>query len=401
MRAKTTEYCGAVLDVSSAVLPGDDDPRRQLVRRWLSGHPSATARELAESGYVAPHWPEPYGVNADPLLQLIVDDEFKRAGVTRPANPIGIGWAGPTLLFAGTEEQKKRYLPPMLAAEEIWCQLFSEPQSGSDLASLSTKAVRDGDEWVINGQKIWTSGAHESQFGILIARTDTAMPKHRGITYFICPMDAPGIEIRGITSMAGAASFNEVFFTDVRLPHANIVGEVNDGWRLAKVTLGNERVSLSSGGVLWGMGPSAADLVSIVRRGGGVADATLRQRVAALYTEHVILELIRARTLTARLRGEQPGPEASIRKIIADEHGQRTMMLARDLIGAAAMLVGPAHDSTSLSARSWYSGFLFSRALTIGGGTGEVQRNIIGEKVLGLPSEPDATASVPYSLMPR
>ena len=194
MRAKTTEYCGAVLDVSSAVLPGDDDPRRQLVRRWLSGHPSATARELAESGYVAPHWPEPYGVNADPLLQLIVDDEFKRAGVTRPANPIGIGWAGPTLLFAGTEEQKKRYLPPMLAAEEIWCQLFSEPQSGSDLASLSTKAVRDGDEWVINGQKIWTSGAHESQFGILIARTDTAMPKHRGITYFICPMDAPGIE---------------------------------------------------------------------------------------------------------------------------------------------------------------------------------------------------------------
>ncbi len=374
-----------MLDVSNSVLPGEDDPRRQTIRQWFADHPNATPRVLAESGYVAPHWPEPYGLDADPLLQLIVDDEFKRAGVARPSNPIGIGWAGPTILFAGTDEQKKRYLPPMLAAEEIWCQLFSEPQSGSDLASLGTKAVRDGDEWVINGQKIWTSGAHESQFGILIARTDSSLPKHRGITYFICPMDAPGIEIRGITSMAGAASFNEVFFTDVRIPHANVVGEVNDGWRLAKVTLGNERVSLSSGGVLWGMGPSAADLVSIVRRDGGVNDAMLRQRVAALYTEHVILELIRARTLTARLRREQPGPEASIRKIIADEHGQRTMMLARDLIGADAMLISPAHDSSTLNSRSWYSGFMFSRALTIGGGTGEVQRNIIGEKVLGLP----------------
>lgn len=374
-----------MLDVSTSVLPGEDDPRRQAIRQWLADHPNATPRVLAESGYVAPHWPEPYGLDADPLLQLIVDDEFKRAGVARPSNPIGIGWAGPTILFAGTDEQKKRYLPPMLAAEEIWCQLFSEPQSGSDLASLGTKAVRDGDEWVVNGQKIWTSGAHESQFGILIARTDSSLPKHRGITYFICSMDAPGIEIRGITSMAGAASFNEVFFTDVRIPHANVVGEVNDGWRLAKVTLGNERVSLSSGGVLWGMGPSAADLVSIVRRDGGVNDAMLRQRVAALYTEHVILELIRARTLTARLRGEQPGPEASIRKIIADEHGQRTMMLARDLIGADAMLISPAHDSSTLNSRSWYSGFMFSRALTIGGGTGEVQRNIIGEKVLGLP----------------
>lgn len=401
MRAKTTQYCGVVLDVSTSVLPGDDDPRRLSIRTWLESHPNATARELAESGYVAPHWPEPYGLNADPLLQLIVDDEFRSAGVARPSNPIGIGWAGPTILFAGSEAQKKRYLPPMLAAEEIWCQLFSEPQSGSDLASLGTKAVRDGDEWIINGQKIWTSGAHESQFGILIARTDTTMPKHRGITYFICPMDTPGIEIRGITSMAGAASFNEVFFTDVRIPHENVVGEVNDGWRLAKVTLGNERVSLSSGGVLWGMGPSAADLVAIVRREGGVRDAVMRQHVAALYTEHVILELIRARTLTARLRGEQPGPEASIRKIIADEHGQRTMMLARDLIGPDAMLVGPVQDSSSLNARSWYSGFLFSRALTIGGGTGEVQRNIIGEKVLGLPAEPDSTIGVPYSSVLR
>lgn len=381
------------------MLPGNDDPRRIAVRDWLAAHPRPTQRQLAESGYVAPHWPAPWGLGADPIHQLIIDDELSRAGVSRPQNQIGIGWAGPTILYAGTEEQKSRYILGLLAAEEIWCQLFSEPGSGSDLASLGTRAVRDGDEWIVNGQKIWTSGAQYSRFGILIARTDPAAPKHKGITYFICPMDAPGIEIRPIKSMAGAESFNEVFFTDVRIPHANVVGEVNDGWRLAKVTLGNERVSLSTGGVLWGNGPTAMDVVDEAR-GMGVTDPVLRQRLAKLYIEHRILEIIRMRTLTARLRGAQPGPEASIRKIVADEHGQRTMELARDLIGADAMLTGDAalDDShKTLRAHSWYSGYLFSKALTIGGGTGEVQRNILGERVLGLASEPDPLAGRPWS----
>ena len=237
------------------LLPGEDDPRRAVVREWIAAHPDATARELAESGYVAPHWPSPWGLDADPVHQLIIDDEFQRAGVKRPSNQIGIGWAAPTIIFAGNDEQKKRYVLPALAAEEIWCQLFSEPGAGSDLASLGTRAVRDGDEWVVNGQKIWTTGAHYSKFGILIARTDPDAPKHKGITYFICPMDLPGIEVRNIRNIAGADSFNEVFFTDVRIPNANVVGEVNDGWRLAKVTLGNERVSLSSGGRPVGCGP--------------------------------------------------------------------------------------------------------------------------------------------------
>lgn len=384
------------------LLPPDDDPRRQQVRQWIADHPVPTNQELAKSGYVAPHWPAPYGLGADPVHQLIIDDELARAGIARPSNQIGIGWAAPTIIYAGTQEQKDRYVMPALSAEEIWCQLFSEPGAGSDLASLSTRAVRDGDEWVINGQKVWTTGAHYSKFGILIARTNPDAPKHKGITYFICPMDTPGIEIRTIRNIAGAESFNEVFFTDVRLPHDCVVGQVDEGWRLAKVTLGNERVSLSTGGVLWGNGPTALDVVAEAQK-LEISDPVMRQRIAKIYIEHVVLEIIRMRTLTARMRGTQPGPEASIRKIMADEHGQKVMEVARDVIGADAMLIGldDAVGGKNIRSKSWYSGYMFARALTIGGGTGEVQRNILGERVLGLPSEPDPTKGLTWSQSQR
>ena len=395
-------------------LPADDDPRRIEVRAWISEHPRPSSRVLAESGYAVPHWPAPWGVGADPIHQLIIEDELTKAGVRRPNNPIGIGWAGPTLLYAGTEAQKERYLLPMISGEEFWCQLFSEPGSGSDLASLGTRAVRDGDEWVINGQKIWTSGAQFSQYGILIARTDPDLPKHKGISYFICPMQAPGIETRTITEMTGGHTFNEVFFTDVRIPAENLVGDLNDGWRLAKVTLGNERVSLSTGGVLWGGGPTALDMLDAVRRQGPVTDPLMRQRMASVYTEHVLLDLIRLRTLSARLRGEQPGPEASIRKIMADEHGQHVMAAARDMLGTAGMLtsglglkpfvpgtdakgLGPGKPPSDLGDAGWYDGYLFSQALTIGGGTGDVQRNIVAERVLGLPSDVNVQAGMTWS----
>ncbi|MFZ9481383.1 MAG: acyl-CoA dehydrogenase family protein [Ilumatobacteraceae bacterium] len=383
-------------------LPADDDPRRLAVREWLAAHPSPTGADLAEAGYVAPHWPEPYGLGAAPIHQVIIDDELSRAKVRRPSNPIGIGWAGPTILFAGTPEQHRRYLPRLLSGEDFWCQLFSEPGAGSDLAALGTRAVRDGDEFVVNGQKIWTSGAQHAKYGILIARTDPEAPKHKGISYFICPMDLPGIEIRPITEMTGGQTFNEVFFTDVRIPAENLVGDLHDGWRLAKVTLGNERVSLSSGGVLWGNGPTATDLLDAVRARGGEDDPVLRQRLAALYTEHVLLDLIRMRTLSARLKGSQPGPEASIRKLLADEHGQNVMLLARDLIGASAMLVGSlAGDYGDLDDGIWQYGFMFAQALTIGGGTFAVQRNIVGERVLGLPHDIDVTAGLNWSQAQR
>lgn len=397
-------------------LPAPDDPRRAAVREWLAAHPRPSGTELAAAGYVAPHWPRPWGLDADPIHQLIIDDELGKAGVRRPVNPIGIGWAGPTLLYAGTPEQKQRYLGPILSGEEFWCQLFSEPGSGSDLANLGTRAVRDGDEFVVNGQKIWTSGAQYARFGILIARTDPDVAKHRGISYFVCPMDAPGIEIRPITEMTGGHTFNEVFFTDVRIPAANLVGDLNDGWRLAKVTLGNERVSLSTGGVLWGNGPTALETIDAIRDQfpNGVADPHLRQRIAHVYTEHTLLDLIRLRTLTAALKGEAPGPEASIRKILADEHGQHVMTLARDMVGAHAMLtggdgtdafvpgtdtkgLGPDRPAGGLAHPGWYDGYMFSQALTIGGGTGDVQRNIVAERVLGLPHDVDVAKGLSWA----
>jgi alkylation response protein AidB-like acyl-CoA dehydrogenase len=383
-------------------LPAENDPRRLAVREWLAAHPQPTGRQLAEAGYVAPHWPAPWGLDADPIHQLIIDDELRRAKVRRPDNMIGIGWAGPTILHAGTDEQKARYLFPLLAGEEIWCQLFSEPNAGSDLANLSTRAERDGDEWIVNGQKIWTSLAQFASFGILIARTNPDAAKHKGVSYFLCPMDAPGIEIRPIIEMTGGHTFNEVFLTDVRLPASALVGEVNEGWTLAKVTLGNERVSLSGGGALWGNGPNAGDLLELIRTGGGVADPVLRQRAAALFIESEILRLIRLRTVTAAIRGQQPGPEASVRKVLADEHGQHIMALAKDLVGAKGMLAGPPPGGgrTLLNGTAgawadesiWHFGYLFAQALTIGGGTGDVQRNIIAERVLDLPHDVDVEA---------
>jgi alkylation response protein AidB-like acyl-CoA dehydrogenase len=376
-------------------LPPDDDPRRAEVRRWLAEHPRPSGRQLAEAGYVAPHWPRPWGLDADPVHQLLIDEELRAAGVARPANVIGIGWAGPTILHGGTRAQQDRYLMPLLAGEEIWCQLFSEPGAGSDLANLGTRAIRDGDTFVVNGQKIWTSMAQFAQLGILIARTDPDAPKHKGISYFICPMDLPGIEIRPIIEMTGTHTFNEVFFTDVRLPAENLVGDEHEGWALAKVTLGNERVSLSSGGALWGAGPSASDVLDLVRRQGGVADPVMRQRLAALHIESEVLRLIRLRTVTARIKGEQPGPEASIRKIMADEHGQRIMRLANDLAGSGGMLTDRGPMGTE--AGPWPHGFLFAPALTIGGGTGEVQRNIIAERVLGLPHDIDVETGLTWA----
>jgi len=371
-------------------LPSPDDPRRLKVRQWLADNPEPTARQLADAGLVAPHWPEPWGLGADPEHQLIIDDELRAAGVKRPTNTIGIGWAGPTILHAGTEQQQQRYLPPMLSADEIWCQLFSEPGAGSDLANLTTRAVRDGDEYIVNGQKVWTSFGHIAAFGILIARTDPNAPKHRGISYFICPMDSPGIEIRPIIEMTGGHTFNEVFFTDVRVPAGNLVGDEHGGWSLAKVTLANERVSLSGDGALWGMGPTFADVLALIGSAGGLDDPLLRQRAAALYTEAEILRLIRLRTVSAAIRGETPGPEASVRKVLADEHGQNLMAFVKDLCGASGLLT----DGSPLGGDPgmWHFGWLFSQALTIGGGTGEVQRNIVAERALGLPHDIDVEA---------
>jgi alkylation response protein AidB-like acyl-CoA dehydrogenase len=368
-------------------LPAEDDPRRVEVRRWFTEHPSPTPADLVDAGYVVPHWPRPYGLDAEPELQLIIDDEMRRAGATKPVNPIGIGHCGPILVALASDEQKDRYLWPMLRGEELWCQLFSEPGAGSDLANLSTRAERDGDVYVVNGQKIWTSLADHALYGILIARTRTDTTKHRGISYFIIPMNLPGIEVYPIASMTGpeAFGFNQVFFTDVRIPAENLIGEENLGWGLAKTTLANERVSLSTGGGLqWGYGPSARDLVAHYRESGGVTDTVRRQQVVDAYIEGEILRYHRMRMISAAVN-KKPGPDASLRKALADPHGKRVFTLAKDLMGAHGML-----ETSGVLGAEWDRGFLFSPALTIGGGTSEVLRNIIAERILGLPHDPEA-----------
>ncbi|MGH9273326.1 MAG: acyl-CoA dehydrogenase family protein [Acidimicrobiales bacterium] len=376
-------------------LPSEDDPRRLEVRRWLADHPDPTPTQLVDAGYVTAHWPAPWGLDAEPELQLIIDDELKRANVSKPLNPIGIGHCGPVLVVHGSDEQKERYLPPMLRGEEMWCQLFSEPDAGSDLAGLSTRAVRDGDVFIVNGQKIWTSLATVAKFGILIARTDVDTSKYTGISYFIIPMDLPGIDIRPLRNMVGGfgdAGFCEVFFTDVAVPAANLIGPLHGGWAMAKETLANERVSLSREGLQWGHGPTVRDLVDLVRARGGLTDGPLRQRLAEAYIEGEIMRFHQLRQISAQVN-KKPGPDASLRKALKDPHGKKVFTLAKDLMGATGMLaVGadPVWDA-------WSSGFLFSPALTVGGGTSEVLRNIIGERILGLPHDTDVELGLTWA----
>lgn len=399
--------------------PPDDDPRRLEVRAWIEANPNPTPTEVYEAGYVVPHWPAPYGLDADPMLQVIIDQELRAADIRGAQNAIGIGWAAPTILVAGTEEQKQEYLPKIFTGEHIYCQLFSEPDAGSDLANLGTRAVRDGDEYVVNGSKIWSSGAHHSDMGILIARTDPDVSKHRGVSYFLVPMDTPGITLSPIVDMTTAHSFNETFFDDVRIPASLRIGEEGDGWRLAKVTLANERVSLSSGGLMWGSGPNTELVYDMIRANGGIDDPVLRDRAAKIWCESEVLRLNRLRTLSARLSGRTPGPEASIQKIMGDEHGQHVLEFVADLAGADSMLTGaglPGEVPQRMQGGAtevnfgrgdesnfpdvdpiWYYGLLFSPALTVGGGTFAIQRNIVAEHVLGLPRDVNVESGKTWS----
>lgn len=354
-------------------LPAADDPRRKEVRDWISEHPQPTTIELAAAGYVVPGWPWPWGLNADAESQLVIEQELSAAGIDPHAhNGIGIGWAGPTILAAGTDEQKDRFLFPLIRGEEIWCQLFSEPGAGSDLAGLTTRAERDGDFYIVNGQKVWTTWAGEADYGILLARTGP--PRQKGISYFLCPMRQPGITVRPIREMTGRAHFNEVFFDQAQIPQDHLLGPENGGWPLAKLTLGNERLSLSSGGVLWGMGPTTAEVLS---QAGRPNNQIRKQEAVELYIEAEIMRLIGLRVLSAQIIGRAPGAEAAVKKMLADHHGQKAMGFLRNSANASGLLNG--------DEKSW--GFLFSPALTIGGGTSEVLSNIIAESILGLPRD--------------
>jgi alkylation response protein AidB-like acyl-CoA dehydrogenase len=356
-------------------------------------------QKMGAAGWTTPTWPKEYsGAGIEPGQLRIVNEALNRYKVPRSFNVIGLGMGGPTLLQWGTEEQKQKYLPPLAQNKEIWCQLFSEPGNGSDVAGLSTRAVRDGDEWVVNGQKVWTTLAHLAKRGMLVARTNPDVPKHRGMTYFIVDMNAPGVEVRPLKQITGDAEFNEVFFTDVRIPDSDRVAAEGDGWTVATTTLMNERVALSgagsSGGENVGGGPVDA-LVKEAQRNGTWNDAVIRERLMRALIESRVLKMTNFRSQAARRSGKQPGPEGSVTKLFSAEHNQRLQNLAVDILGPTGMAWEGGEASATVR------GFLRSRANTIEGGTSEVMRNILGDRVLGLPREPDASKDMPWKDVPR
>jgi alkylation response protein AidB-like acyl-CoA dehydrogenase len=341
---------------------------------------------LADAGLIVPHWPEPWGRAAGAVEQVVIDQELRRARVRAPHLQVG-AWAAPTIAAHGTPEQQERWVRPTLHGEIAWCQLFSEPEAGSDLAALTTTATRADGGWLLNGQKVWTTMAKEADWGICLARTNPSAPKHQGITYLIVDMKAPGIDIRPLRELTGMEMFNEVFFDDAFVPDDCVIGEVDGGWPLARTTLANERVSMGSGS---SFGGGIEALVALVAEGiaGGRLDgddALLLDELGALVAEAHALSVMGLRSTARSLTGAQPGPEASVRKLLGVEHDQRTQE-------AGLSLLGPDGATTVVGAPSqWTFGFLANRCLTIAGGTSEIQRNVIGERLLGLPRDPEPT----------
>jgi alkylation response protein AidB-like acyl-CoA dehydrogenase len=382
---------------------------RREVRDWLAKHLPADLRlddpvddrvaadretferrrvwqkTMHAAGWVGLTWPKEYGGRALGLIERVVfDEEYAAARAPVLPGSMGLNLVGPTIIHWGTEEQKRRHLPAILDADEVWAQGFSEPSAGSDLASLQTRAVEDGEDFVINGQKVWTSGAHFAHWIIVLARTKPEAPKHQGISAFLVDLKTPGITVRPLVLMTGHRHFNEVFFTDVRVPKTSLLGPREQGWRVSTTTLMYERHA--SGG----RNPitQVADLVGLAKRlprDGGTAwdDPLVRQRLAQLAIDCEALKYTRLRSLTRQLRGEPPGPEGSTLKLSGSELGVRIADAAGELLGVHALVNQP--TAVVPDAPRWFNRVLAARQYTISAGTSEIQRNIIGERVLGLP----------------
>jgi len=381
----------------------EDEAYRQAVRQWLADHhpgkrpgPHGSPkwlqwakdwqRQAYDAGYLGQGWPAEYGgVDATLTQQVVLAQEMVRTRTPPFVGQMGMRMLAPTLLQYGSDDQKQRYLKPILKAEEIWCQGYSEPNAGSDLASLQTRAEEDGDDFVINGQKIWTSGAHYADFCFLLVRTDPDAPKHRGISYLIVDMKSSGVTVKPLRQMTGSATFNETFFENVRVPKTNLIGELNRGWYHATTTLSYERTLLAN---------SARtelffeDLLALLRhrvkqRLSSTSDPVVRQKIAQLKIETEIAKLLFYRNLTTELRGDIPGPEASIMKLYSTELNHRICDMALELMGPYAALW---QDSKHVvDDGHWHYEHMFTLGLIIGGGTSQIQKNIIAERALGLP----------------
>jgi len=390
---------------------GDEARVLALVEDLLAAHPPQDTPPEAflgaqfDRGLAWVHFPEGSGGLGLPArLQRLVNDRLSAAGAPSAyaRNPIGHGMGAPTIVTHGSPDQRQRYLRPLFTGEEIWCQLFSEPGAGSDVASLSSTAVRDGDEWVLNGQKVWTTLAHLARWGMVIARTDPEAPKHAGMTYFVVDMHAPGVEVRPLRQMTGEAEFNEVFFTDVRIPDRERLGAVGEGWRVALTTLMNERVAIG-GAVQPSRGSGIIREVLRAWERTDRRDAVRRDAVVRLWIRAEVLRLTNIRAAQRRATGN-PGPEGSVGKILSAELNKDVTELAVDLLGAAGMRYTSYEMVRPSAALAWdcpQKAFLRMRANSIEGGTTEVMKNILGERVLGLPGDVRVDKDRPWKDVPR
>jgi alkylation response protein AidB-like acyl-CoA dehydrogenase len=365
---------------------------------------------FGRSGLVAPAWPREYGgLGVSGTTARLIEAELRPLNLGR-LNPLGLNQAASALLAYGTDEQRVRFLPPILCNEEVWCQLFSEPGAGSDLAALATRAVRDGEEWVVDGQKVWTTWAHRSDFAVLLARTDPGVPKREGLTFFLISMHQPGVEVRPLRHMGGEVDFNEVFLSGARVPDFQRVGPVGAGWKVAAATLSSERQMVAgsgSGGVDRIGGSSAQRLIPLSRTpsaeasGRGWSDPVTRQRLLRLYSEERIRDWTNQRVRSRARAGLAPGPESSIGKIHQAQLNQAVQLLAVDLLGAGSLAWPKAGEEYGEDMPFEIKGMLRSRANSIEGGTTEINKNIVAERVLGLPREPDLWRESAWQDVPR
>lgn len=383
-----------------------------LVDELLETHPPSSTDPVEflgaqfDLGLAWVHFPEGAGgLGLNPRLQRSINERVFAAGAPNPMyrNPIGYGMCGPTVVMWGSDDQKQRYLRPMFTGEEIWCQLFSEPGSGSDFAGLSARGVRDGEEWIVNGQKVWTTLAHLSRWGLLVVRTDTEAVKHAGLTAFVVDMQAPGVEVRPLRQMTGEAEFNEVYFTDTRIPDSELLGQPGDGWRVSLTTLMNERVSIGGTIPARGSGTIAALMRAWDDAPEDRRDPATRDAVMRLWSRAEVLRLTNIRASQNRKMGD-PGPEGSISKMASADLNKAIYEQVMDLLGPEAMLYGSyemIRPETAMGSDSLQKAFLRSRANSIEGGTTEVMKNILGERVLGLPGDVRVDREVPWSEVPR
>ena len=388
----------------------EDIAYRKQVRAWLEQNlprePIVTLeqrrawhKKLYEAGYLGMGWPREYGGGgARPMEQAIVADEMARANAPAPTNGLGLGIVGPTIVVHGTEAQKQRYLRKILTAEELWCQLYSEPNAGSDLAALKTSAVDQGDHFVVNGQKIWTSGGAIADWGLLLARTDPKVPKHKGITCFLMNMRQPGVDVRPLKQITGSSEFCEVFMTSARVEKADQIGKLGEGWAIAQTTLGYERGGRSLARVT-SYASHFGSLVNAARRlrrhGRPLSgDPIVRQKLGRIWAELEVERYSALRVLTQLERGEHPGASGSVTKLSYSEFEKRFMELAEEILGPYGQLTDGAPPEyqlqidTAVGERgTWAYAYLWSRAGTIYAGSSEIQKNVIGERILGLPKE--------------